>query len=139
MKTCTHINDALLYLQSAGPTDSLGPDGVYKRAPGHIDKPPEGSPPPDPVTERIRVDLLQRQQVGWRKYGIGLGRGDFTLRDWAQHVYEESLDAAQYAMRIMMTIDGTLPIVGPNNVETNIETPEQETRRIVARLKVLLG
>jgi hypothetical protein len=104
----------------------------YERAPGHISPlaAPYGDPPPDPVTETIRIELLQRQRFGWTKYGIGLGRADFTMKDWLKHLYEELLDAAQYSKRLMMTIDGILPITGPKDqVEIKDETPNQEIAR----------
>lgn len=121
---------------------------AYVRAPGRIQWNPEGStPPPDPVTEAIRADMLQRQRTGWTRYGIGLGRGDFTMRDWLHHLYEELLDAAQYTKRLMMTIDGTLPVVGEReNIEIKTELPAQEIARLTreigerqARVLLLVG
>ena len=82
----------------------------YRRAPGHTDQPGNGTPPPDPVTESIRAELLARQRVGWRKYGVGLGRGDFSTKDWLHHLYEELLDAAQYSKRLILTLEGQLMI-----------------------------
>jgi hypothetical protein len=89
--------------------DRSAPEG-YQRAPGHAE-PGVGTPPPDPVTESIRAELLARQRVGWRKYGVGLGRPDFSVKDWIHHLYEELLDAAQYSKRLMMTIEGQLIVV----------------------------
>lgn len=85
-----------------------GYEREYKRAPGHVDEPGAGEPPPDPVTESIRAELLARQRVGWRKYSVGLGRPDFSVKEWVHHLYEELLDAAQYSKRLMMTLDGSL-------------------------------
>lgn len=125
------------------------PDGKipYQRAPGRINWNPEGVPPPDPVTEAIRADMLQRQRIGWTRYGIGLGRADFTMRDWLHHLYEELLDAAQYTKRLMMTLDGTLPVEGDReNIEIKTELPAQEIARLTreiglkqARIMQLVG
>lgn len=108
----------------------------YQRAPGRVQWNPEGSvPPPDPVTEAIRSDMLQRQRTGWTRYGIGLGRSDFTMRDWLHHMYEELLDGAQYCKRLMMTIDGTLPIAGDaENIEIKNELPAQEIARLTREI-----
>lgn len=108
-----------------------GHAAVYERAPGRINWNPEGVPPPDPVTEAIRADMLQRQRTGWTRYGIGLGRADFSMRDWLHHMYEELLDGAQYCKRLMMTIDGTLPVAGEaGNIEIKTELPAQEIARL---------
>jgi hypothetical protein len=69
------------------------------------------------------------------------------MRDWLHHLYEELLDAAQYTMRLMMTIDGTLPIVGDReNIEIKTELPAQEIARLTreigmaqARIMQLVG
>lgn len=59
----------------------------------------------DPVVEAVRADLLERSQVGLKKYGIGLDRKDLKLRDWLQHAYEETLDEANYLKRAIMELD----------------------------------
>lgn len=103
----------------------------YERAPGHIDKPPEGLPPPDPVTEAIRTRFLSRQRVGWTKYGIGLGRDDFTMDNWLQHLEEELMDALQYTVRLRMTLDGSLKVKGSaEDVKVEQELPAQEIARL---------
>lgn len=103
-----------------------------ERAPGHIKWNPEGTtPPPDPVTESIRQELLQRQRVGWAKYGIGLGRPDFTLDDWLHHLEEELMDSLQYVRRVRMTLNKQLPVVGPaEDVHIETELPAQEIARL---------
>lgn len=104
----------------------------YTRAPGHKQWDPEGTrPPPDPVTESLRADLLQRQRVGWTKYGVGLGRSDFTMLDWLHHLEEELMDALQYTRRLRMTLKGELVVQGPaENVKIENELPAQEIARL---------
>lgn len=106
-------------------------DKAYERAPGHVSQVVEGTPPPDPVTEQIRADLLSRQRIGWKKYGVGLNRPDFSHREWMKHFYEECLDAAQYAMRVMMTLDGTLISTDHlRDVDVKTETAAEEIARL---------
>lgn len=104
----------------------------YERAPGRLAEPNTvGLPPPDPVTETIRMRFLQRQRVGWTRYGIGLGRADFTMDNWLQHFEEELMDALQYCVRIRMTIDKTLKVEGPSDpIKVEDETPMQEIARL---------
>lgn len=110
----------------------------YQRAPGHVQWNPEGTtPPPDPVTESLRADLLQRQRVGWTKYGIGLGRADFTMLDWLHHLEEELMDALQYTRRLRMTLKGELKVVGPvENVIIKDELPAQEINRLTQEIAI---
>lgn len=62
-------------------------------------------PQTDAVVEAVRADLLRRSQIGIAKYGSTLEREDLSLRDWAQHTYEEMLDAANYLKRTIMELD----------------------------------
>lgn len=59
----------------------------------------------DPVVDAVRKDLLQRSLFGQQKYGVKLDRTDLKLRDWLQHAYEETLDAANYLKRTIMELD----------------------------------
>lgn len=59
----------------------------------------------DPVIEAVCADLKARSDVGLRKYGVGLDRGDLSLRDWLQLAYEEALDMANYLKRSIMELD----------------------------------
>src|SRR5688572_16563994 len=66
-------------LDTDDPVERRLNEAGYTRAPGRLKEPNTvGTPPPDPVTETIRTRFLMRQRVGWTRYGIGLGREDFT-------------------------------------------------------------
>jgi hypothetical protein len=52
--------------------------------------------PVDAIVEAVRADLLQRSQVGVKKYGVTLDKAGLPLRAWLQHAYEETLDTANY-------------------------------------------
>lgn len=58
----------------------------------------------DPVVEANRKMLLDRSQVGLKKYGCGL-QGIRTHRDILQHALEEALDLANYLQAEIMKID----------------------------------
>lgn len=46
----------------------------------------------------VTRQLIERDQRGRAKYGTTLDRTDLTLADWLQHMAEELLDAAGYAL-----------------------------------------
>jgi len=109
---------------------------AYTRAPGRLAQPNTvGTPPPDPVTETIRTRFLARQRVGWTRYGIGLGREDFTMDNWLQHLEEELMDALQYTVRLRMTRDGSLKVQGSSeDVKITQELPAQEIARLTREI-----
>lgn len=55
----------------------------------------------DSIVEATRQELLDRSRRGLMKYGTSLDRTDLEPREWAQHLYEELLDAALYVRRLM--------------------------------------
>jgi hypothetical protein len=59
----------------------------------------------DLVVEAVRQDLLQRSQVGIKKYGVTLDRSDLSLKDWLQHAYEECLDQANYLKKTILELE----------------------------------
>jgi hypothetical protein len=59
----------------------------------------------DPIVEAVRQDLLDRSEVGIRKYGVTLERNDIDLRGWLAHAYQEALDMALYIKRAMKELD----------------------------------
>jgi NTP pyrophosphatase (non-canonical NTP hydrolase) len=59
----------------------------------------------DKIVEAVRADLLQRSQVGIKKYNTTLERTDLELKDWLQHAYEEALDMANYLKRSITELE----------------------------------
>lgn len=59
----------------------------------------------DPVVERVREMLLQRSQVGIKKYGFTLADNPLTHKQWLHHGLEEALDLANYLMASIMQIE----------------------------------
>lgn len=57
------------------------------------------------IVEAVRQDLLERSQVGVKKYGVTLERTDLGLKEWLQHAYEETLDQANYLKRAILEME----------------------------------
>lgn len=53
-------------------------------------------PSPDKNVEAIRQKLLERSEVGLKKYGVTTERDDLDLIQWLTHLQEELLDGAVY-------------------------------------------
>lgn len=53
---------------------------------------------PSKTTQALVDMLLQRDAAGRAKYGTTLDRTDLTHAQWLQHMVEELLDAAGYAL-----------------------------------------
>lgn len=54
---------------------------------------------------RVCLDIIKRQQLGMKKYGISVEDNPLSLREWLQHAYEESLDNAVYLKRAIEEIE----------------------------------
>lgn len=50
-------------------------------------------------------NILDRQQLGIKKYGRTVAGNPLTERQWIQHAYEEALDMAIYLKRLMQEMD----------------------------------
>jgi len=48
------------------------------------------------ITKSIIKDLIDSDKKGVEEYGTTVDRGDYNLKDWLQHAYEETLDTAKY-------------------------------------------
>jgi hypothetical protein len=59
----------------------------------------------DPVVERNRQMLLDRSNLGIRKYGKTLAGNPLSHKQWLQHALEEALDLANYLQAEIMKIE----------------------------------
>jgi hypothetical protein len=55
--------------------------------------------------QEVCKNILDRQQLGIRKYGRTVAGNPLTERQWLQHGYEEALDLAIYLKRLMQEMD----------------------------------
>lgn len=58
----------------------------------------------DAVVEANRALLLQRSQVGIKKYGVALDDANLSQPQLVQHMLEELLDGANYAQALLQTV-----------------------------------
>jgi hypothetical protein len=61
----------------------------------------------DSIVESVRQDLLDRSEVGIKKYNSTLDREDLSAGDWLVHAYQEMLDGALYLKRLHKEWDKT--------------------------------
>ncbi len=54
----------------------------------------------DKVIESVINKIIQRSDVGYKKYGITLHKDDQPLDTWLQHIQEELMDAVNYIEKV---------------------------------------
>lgn len=54
----------------------------------------------DNIVESVRQDLLDRSELGIKKYNTTLDREDLSAGEWMTHAYQELLDGALYLKRL---------------------------------------
>lgn len=62
-------------------------------------------PAPCTTVEAVRADLHRRAEFGMAKYGQSVADNPLSLREWLNHVYEETLDKAVYLKRAIEELD----------------------------------
>ncbi len=55
--------------------------------------------------KEVCKNILDRQQLGLKKYGRTVAGNPLTERQWLQHAYEEALDLSIYLKRLMQEMD----------------------------------
>ena len=55
--------------------------------------------------KEVCKNILDRQQLGIKKYGRTVAGNPLTERQWIQHLFEELLDASIYCKRLMQEMD----------------------------------
>jgi hypothetical protein len=59
----------------------------------------------DKNVQAVVERMLQRADVGLRKYGVTTERNDLSLYDWITHLQEELMDSCVYLERIKNDIE----------------------------------
>ena len=60
----------------------------------------------DSIVDSVVDKIINRANVGKRKYNTDLDREDLSLSEWLTHLQEELLDAANYVEKIKRLLDG---------------------------------
>ena len=55
--------------------------------------------------QEVCKNILDRQQLGIKKYGRTVANNPLTERQWLQHAYEEALDLSIYLKRLIQEMD----------------------------------
>ncbi len=50
----------------------------------------------DKIVENVVNTILERSNVGFKKYGTNLNRDDLTPLEWIEHAQQESMDFILY-------------------------------------------
>ena len=58
----------------------------------------------DPIIEKVVDQLVNRSDVGFKKYGVTLDKDVGDITTWLQHLQEELLDAANYIEKLKQTL-----------------------------------
>lgn len=85
-------------LSPANRSLTFGPDALTGNGGSHdaIASFPFRFKSPDANVEAIRNKLLERSEVGLKKYGVTTERDDLNLVQWLTHLQEELLDGVVY-------------------------------------------
>lgn len=51
------------------------------------------------IEAMVCLDIMSRQEIGIKKYGVTVADNPLELKQWLQHAYEECLDQAVYLRR----------------------------------------
>lgn len=78
------------------------------------------------ITQQLIDQLVSRDAHGRSKYGVTLDRTDLTAPDWLQHMAEELMDGAGYALAAKREIERLMRI-------------EQAARNLLGGTDVLTG
>lgn len=65
----------------------------------------------DSIVESVRQQLLDRSNVGIKKYGVTLDRNDLSLLDWLEHAKQEQMDSVLYLEKIIQELKKSKPIL----------------------------
>ena len=71
----------------------------------------------DSIVEEVRKDLLDRSELGIKKYNTTLDRTDLNASDWIIHAYEECLDMALYLKRLRREISSADNLLTERKIE----------------------
>ena len=81
-------------------------------------------------------DIAHRQQFGLHKYGISVKDSNLTRFQWLKHLYEELLDAAVYARKLISIEIAVDKIDSTNGASAKACPSYSGARRRAEKLKI---
>jgi len=57
------------------------------------------------IEEQVCFKILKRSEIGKKKYGTTMERGDLTKLQWLKHAQEEAMDLAVYLEKIIQELE----------------------------------
>ncbi len=57
------------------------------------------------IESQVCEDIIQRQRLGFAKYGTSVANNPLPLKEWLNHAYQECLDQAVYLKRAISEIE----------------------------------
>ena len=80
----------------------------------------------DKVIESVINKIIQRSDVGYKKYGITLHNDDQPLDTWLQHIQEELMDAVNYIEKTRQVLRSEIEEMYLKDIELRHEKNLQE-------------
>ena len=80
----------------------------------------------DKVIESVINKIIQRSDVGYKKYGITLHDDDQPLDTWLQHIQEELMDAVNYIEKTRQILRSEIEEMYLKDIELRHEKNLQE-------------
>ena len=59
------------------------------------------------IEDKVCIKILDRAEIGQKKYGTTMEREDLSKEEWLVHLQEELMDATVYIEKILHVIQGT--------------------------------
>ena len=76
------------------------------------------------IEEQVCFKILKRSEVGKKKYGTTMERGDLTKLEWLKHAQEEAMDIAVYLQKLIDVEENK-----PFQYEWNMTKPSSDHNR----------
>lgn len=57
------------------------------------------------IEEQVCEKILQRSEVGKKKYGVSMEEEVLSIRQWLTHLQEELMDAAVYVEKLLEMVE----------------------------------
>ena len=83
------------------------------------------------IEEQVCFKILKRSEVGEKKYGTTMERGDLTKLEWLKHAQEEAMGLAVYLQKLI-----ELEEKKPFRYEWNMTKPTGDHNRKMLDLEI---